>query len=514
MTVFGRTWRSATSRLRLRRELRAWDRHYMQHLRETDLRENQRLAASFQEHPVRFVALIIGDVFIDTDISRLKSHVLSLLGPDRAGREDRARVKEMLSAAESKAGGRMGLAAIQFESKAARGGSRFGQPHLFELPPSVPTASLLLNQFAPGMVMAVAVIAGEPDLAEHIFQAHHPTPIQHLRGGGISFGMVDAAMSADLEQHLRAMATLRLIPSRRGLLGKRRFSDGAIAVWSTDELPDREDESWRDVCRVLGFGDWFWWGDSDRRIYDGMPGRDRRFDSERGRTMIFRGWRDVDPAMGTPERVLRFSIEDELGDWFPLVLLNIIALRLGEQAGRLRQRLSRRATALGWRSVIGPGYLVRELGELQYQLERIRQAADVDGGRREFGQFPLMLGSETPAIPITPATTSARRLIEWWRRKAAPPARPSNLRDAALGGVDRLTREGLHDVRLSLDRARLLADIRSSNGILGLTFALVLLAAVQLAGPGSLHLLEGALQSILRTIASDALTMVHVIRGS
>jgi len=47
-----------------------------------------------------------------------------------------------------------------------------------------------------------------------------------------------------------------------------------------------------------------------------------------------------------------------------------------------------------------------------------------------------------------------------------------------MESLDLVTRTALQDVRLSFQRARLLSDIRSTNVLLGLTFAVLILTAV------------------------------------
>jgi len=107
----------------------------------------------------------------------------------------------------------------------------------------------------------------------------------------------------------------------------------------------------------------------------------------------------------------------------------------------------------------------------------------MDGDRRGFQQFPMMVlrPERFGAPPRQPRRSIAARLARWLREAMAepkPPAQPYNLRQAALESLDRLTRAGLEEVRLSFERARLLSEIRSTNVLLGLTAVLALLTFI------------------------------------
>jgi hypothetical protein len=195
--------------------------------------------------------------------------------------------------------------------------------------------------------------------------------------------------------------------------------------------------------------------------------------------------RDSDPKeFATREAEMRFHLELELRDWLPLLLLGEAAVLSGEQAGRLRDSLARRANSgVGRLWPIGLGALVARLSEVQYRLERLRQAANIDGERRGFQQFPMMVLSRSDrlASPPQPRRTTVRRIARWLESIVAeptPPTQPRNLRQSWMESLDLVTRAALQDVRLSFERARLLSDIRSTNVLLGLTFVVLILTAI------------------------------------
>jgi hypothetical protein len=258
-----------------------------------------------------------------------------------------------------------------------------------------------------------------------------------------------------------------------------------MVVWSAQKFASFYEDAAHDVMHVLGIEGWQWWEGTNRQLYSGVP---MTFDRpERGgySAIVVQPISDADQKnFGSPERSLRYHLELELDDWLPLLLLNEAARVLGDEAGVLRERLSRRANPrLGWLWSFGFSPLVGELSDLQYRLERLRQAVQMDAGRHAFQQFPMMaLRSElrTNTQP-TPQIRMVARIARWLRTATAipkPPAQPYNLRQASIDGLNRLTREGLQDVRLSIQRARLLAEIRSTNVLLGLTAVLIVLTLI------------------------------------
>jgi hypothetical protein len=254
------------------------DRHFFAHLAETDLKDNQRLAESYQQHPLRLVAVIIADVFMDTDIDELaRSLDRRLTAPGYNQGENRQRVRDLLRRAQSKSGGREALGAIHF-FQPGEGRKYLGGGHELDMPSGVERVGLLLYQFAPGMVMAALVVAAPPDLAATVFARHHDSPVQLTRTGH-KWQMVEAAKTRELELRLREFATMNLLPSAHGLLGAKRFPAGTLVVWSGEKYPSADDRDASDVTRVLGIENWFlWWEGDNRRLYPGVPVTDDRRD--------------------------------------------------------------------------------------------------------------------------------------------------------------------------------------------------------------------------------------------
>ena len=295
--------------------------------------------------------------------------------------------------------------------------------------------------------------------------------------------MVEAAKTHDLEARLREITTIDLLPRKAGLLRDRRFPDGTLVVWSGEKFPSDDGLTARDVTRVLGIQSWEWWEGDRRRVYSGAPVADRYGD---GHSMVLvKQSRDPDrKEFVTREAEMRFHLQQDLRDWLPLLLLGEAAVLLREQAGGLRDSLARRANSRWGRLwPIGLGALVARLSEVQYRLERLRQAANLDGERRGFQQFPMLILGRADRLAYLPQPrrTIVRRIARWLESIIAepkPPTLPRNLRQAWMESLDLVTRSALQDVRLSFERARLLSDIRSTNVLLGLTFVVLILTAI------------------------------------
>ncbi len=467
-----------------RRRLRTEDnRQFLQHLAESDVEDNQRLAESYARYPLRLAAVVVSDVFMDTDIGHLWTALRRNLAPDRGLLRDRQRIRTFLHRAESKTGGEESLGVVHFyPPDQAR--KYVGGGHELQMPAGIDRLGLVLYQFAPGMVMAATVIAAPALTAAEVFRTHHGSPVKQRRDFSLQWQPVETAKTRALEHRLRAFADIDLLPAHRGLLGRRRFPYGTVIVWTANNYPSHEDTAARDVNQVLGIEGWRWWEGTDRRLYHGVPVADRQLGERGGYSMIVtRSASGEDrEEFGSAEATLFYYAEHEVNDWLPLLLLGQAALLREDEAGRLRERLSRRANAhLRWFWSLGLGALVGNLSDLQYRLERVRQAADVDGGRRRFQQFPLWVLRPAQASSPHANPTLERRLAPWWRKaraKPRPEPPPFNLRQSSLDGLDRLTRDGLRDLRLSLNRARLLSDIRSANALLLLTAVLAVLTAI------------------------------------
>ncbi len=356
--------------------------------------------------------------------------------------------------------------------------------HELQLPVGVERLSVRLYQFAPGMVMAAIVAAMSSSTAEKVFHDSHASPVSRELGGGVSFRFVETAKSADLERQFRTVAEIGLLPPHTGLLGDHRYPSGSMVVWMGSAPLDDDAPSWNDVGQVLGIETWQWWEGTDMRLYSGVPDPQRDVhDRGGGYTMLdTRRQPSTDEAkeFGEPERVVLHELELEIHEWLPLLLLVEAAQFITDAAGSLRERLDRGATA-GLRArfpILRLGALVTALHSCQYRLERLRQAARLDD-RRAFRQFPVLVlkSAHTPHEQLTQPRLLER--LERLARKQPVPDEPArHLGNDAIDWLDSLTKTGLHDVGLSLERARLLAQLRSTTALVLWTGFVGILTAI------------------------------------
>jgi hypothetical protein len=452
-----------------RQILRKDSRLFIDHIRtESDPKQNEQLRQSYDQHPLRLAAVIVADIFVDGEIEVLWAALRGPIGPDRLGAEDARKVRDFLRRSASRTLGGAALGAIRFH-KSGQHRMGFGS-HELRLPEGVERLSLHLYQFAPGMVMAAIVAAMPSTTAEKVFHESHASPVSLERGGGVSFKFVETAKGADLEHQFRAVAEVGLLPPHTGLLGDHRYPSGCVVVWTGSTPSDDEAPSWRDVGQVFGIETWQWWEGEDVRLYSGVPEPVREiYERGGGYTMLdTRQQRATDEGkeFGGPEGLIRYELELEIHTWLPLLLLVEAAREITDTAGRLRERLNRRGAApLGLKlPIIRLGKLVAALHTCQYRLERLRQAADLDD-KRAFRDFP--------GLVFRSAHTTQERLtqslldrLERLARKQPPADEPARqLRNSAIEWLDRLTKTGLQDVGLSLEKARLLAQLRSSAAL-------------------------------------------------
>jgi hypothetical protein len=359
--------------------------------------------------------------------------------------------------------------------------------HELQLPAGVERLSLLLYQFASGMVMAAMVAAMSPTTAEDVFHQSHASPISTERGGGIRFRFVETAKGADLARQFQTVAEVGLLPPRTGFLGEHRYPSGTVVVWMGSPPSNDDARSWHDVGRVLGIETWHWWDGPDLRLYSGVPEPEHKSQDGGGGYSILdtRHKPSTDEAkeFSGPEGLVRHELEVEVHDWLPLLLLVEAAQPITYSAGRLRERLNRGMTAGLHRRwpILRLGRLVTDLHNCGYRLERLRQAAGLDD-TRAFRQFPVLIfkSAHSPHEQMTQS-----RLLERLERlagKQPPTDEPArHLRNDAIEWLDRLTKSGLHDVGLSVERARLLAQLRSTTALLLWTALVGILTAILVA---------------------------------
>jgi len=123
--------------------------------------------------------------------------------------------------------------------------------------------------------------------------------------------------------------------------------------------------------------------------------------------------------------------------------------------------------------------MVERLHFCQYRLERLRQAARLDNERRAFREFPvLVFKSGRERQDRSPQTIGGRIRKSLLGRDQSSTEPAQHLRNGAIDWLERLTKAGLQETRLSLDRARLLAQVRSTNVLLFWSAFVALLTAI------------------------------------
>lgn len=165
--------------------------------------------------------------------------------------------------------------------------------------------------------------------------------------------------------------------------------------------------------------------------------------------------------------LLRHELELEIHTWLPLLLLVEGAQVVTDTAGHLRERLNRRVTMrLGLTMpIVRLGKLVTELHTCQYRLQRLRQAAGLDDNRA-FRDFPILVFKSVHTSQEQLTESRLLERLERLARKQPPADEPARqLRNSAIDWLDGLTKTGLQDVGLSLEKARLLAELRSSAAL-------------------------------------------------
>ena len=456
-------------RLQLRQIMREDNRLFIDHIRtESDPKQNEQLRQSYDQHPLRLAAVIVADIFVDDEIEILWGALRGPLGPDRPGAEDARRVRDFLRRSASRTFGGAALGAIHFH-KSGQHQTGFGS-HELRLAAGIERLSLHLYQFAPGMVMASVVAAMSSRTADNVFHESHASPISHDRGGGVSFKFVQTAKGADLERQFRAVAEVELLPPHTGLLGDHRYPSGCVVVWKGSTPSDDGAPSWRDVARVIGIETWQWWEGDDVRLYSGVPEPVRElYDRGGGYTMLNSRQQpatDDDTEFGGPEGLLRFQLLLEIPSWLPLLLLVEAAQEITGAAGLLRERLNRRGAApMGFKMpIIRLGKLVTALHTCQYRLQRLRQAAELDD-KRAFRDFPVLVFKSARTTQEQLSQSILDRLERLARRQPPADEPTRHLRNSAMEWLDKLTKTGLQDVGLSLEKARLLAELRSSAAL-------------------------------------------------
>lgn len=151
------------------------DRIFIERIRtESDPKQNEQLRDSYDKHPLRLAAIIVGDIFVDGEIEVLWSALRGPLGPDRPGAEDASRVSDFLRRSASRTLGGAALGAIRFH-RPGQHRMAFGS-HEMPLPVGIEQLSLHMYQFAPGMVMAAIVASMSSSTAEKVFTNRTPAP--------------------------------------------------------------------------------------------------------------------------------------------------------------------------------------------------------------------------------------------------------------------------------------------------------------------------------------------------
>ncbi len=467
---------AVTSRWSDRLLRRRWRIREAQHHRESSRRDNERLRESYTRHPVRLVGVVTADLFLGDDIRRLAAHLRPILREDRFDFGGGMEVEEFLRDARSAVGGgRATLAPRRFVHEGqARG--LFGTDIPMRLPAAISSAQLLLSQLPSALVVGAVVAEFRDDPVARIFAANHEGFIERRRHS-IAFGMTEEAKRVALAQAIAPAAATGLLPDGLGLLRARRYPRGALVILSIPAMP-ADDVSWRDVARVLGLETWNRWDGANRRLLVGVPDADqsRVFDGEGLSLLLVTA---TDNAQDIREL---FRLPDELRDWLPWVTVMQCAFQVTQEAAVLRKDLD--SVRLGGR---GLDALVARLHERQYQLSRMRHAASDVGTGRSIG-FPDLV-RHVPRVQPTPATAPGEAAApDAPKAPASDVARSPNrdtLREGVIRAIGHDLDEGFEEVELSLQRARMLAELSTDRVIriwtrvvAGLTIVLCILTAV------------------------------------
>jgi hypothetical protein len=455
---------------------RRFERESREHQQQSDARTNQRISESYEAFPVRLLAIVSADLYVGGEIPKLDRHLAGFLPPGRYRGEGRDHVHEFLQVAEAKVGGGAGMHASFYNILES------GWPTTQKvnwLPPEVESVHLLLRTLSTGIVLfGVFVIPSSyhTDLAERVFLGSHPSPQRREKGGTVTY-TVDAAKSQALRRGLEGMLEFGMFPANAGLLGRRRYPVGSMAVWDVASLPDENDEHWRTLRRVLEMQDWHRWDGAQERLYAGMPIGDigSLWDRQSG------GWSLLTAEANHPNgksaekeslRSLRHELQLGIGEWFSWIVALQAAAEIGKQADRLRASLDReRKGAFRFLRVRTLEPLVDSLQECQYRLSRLKQATSV--AERRYTQFPKMV--ERDVIAERRRQDASTKETSGPRSDAPPEAVTRTFGDALASWIETTIETALQETRLSLDRASTLVQLRTNAAMRAWTIILVAL---------------------------------------
>lgn len=434
--------------------LRSWRSHERQHRRESGQRDNQRLRQSYAKYPVKLLGVATADVFLGDDIRRLAAHVLPLLRDDGLGARERGEVDDFLRRARSAVGGSGSLAPIRFVQRGEKL-DLFGRSQPMPLPIGIRTADLFLAHLPSALVTAAIVATFRGDPVADLFAADHEAAVV-VRKHTISYGMVEEAKQTAFARTLASAADTGLLPTGIGLLRAHRYPRGALLIWSLPAMP-QDDLEWRDVARVLGIETWNRWDAPNKRLLVGVPEKDGRVFEGEGLSLLLTAASD-----GAEHAHDLAPLYDELRDWLPWVTVMQSAFQVTDDAGALRQDLDR--ARLGGK---GLDVLVARLHERQYQLSRMKQAArDVGDGRRiGFPDLILYDPRVQSAAARKPAKVAGGDAAEATASKDASTPPRQTLREGVMWAIGHNLDEGFEEVELSLQRARMLAELTTGRSV-------------------------------------------------
>jgi hypothetical protein len=280
-----------------------------------------------------------------------------------------------------------------------------------------------------------------------------------------------------LKEGLEAILNFGIFPAGAGLLKGQRYPAGSLVVWDLAEIPATGNREWAEVRRVLNMEDWNRWDGKEERLYPGLPTSPFASFWEResgGWTLLTTQVRHSDGRRPDADALdsYRQHLLDTIDEWFAWVVAVQAAAQIGKQADRLRANLDReRMGPLRFLRVGSLEPLVDSLQRCQYHLSRLKQATSPDEQR--YVHFPEMVEGELMVQRRKPTTKPGSS-------DQAASYTPTTFGDALSSWIIAVIEAGLQEVRLSLERATTLMQLRTNAAMRAWTVALAILTAAVL----------------------------------
>ena len=458
--------RHPVQRFRFRRMEARIRRRRAEHRAQRELNDNARIRSEYEDHPVRLMGVVVGDLFLSDEFDRLQRHLAGALPAQTSG-------DDYLEMFFRKAG-RTTLpsrhwASIRHLSRQRRG---FGPvQHYPDLPDDVDYALVQLYQPSAGVVLLATFLElsqrGQESVAE-VMTAHHAGRVERTRRGEREWPVTTRKREV-LSERLAPLANLRIFPAGLGLLRDQRYPGGVVCIYGGAPLPPVAPSGWGSLPFILGVDDLEHFSATDGdALLRGVPSAAERFE-EQGFS-LFMG----DAAWGRYESEYANSVggvhlEYEVSIQAILtwtILVDSMQIIAADAATLRRYMEGYRYTAL---PRLRRHFLygrVDELDRLNYRLQRLRAF------RRDFESEPL-----PPMRYVSPSISAAQSSSE------APPA-SAEIRSSFLDRLRRIrwrpasgqqlaavveARSGSDDLRIALSRlstsliASAIADTRTST---------------------------------------------------